>query len=142
MPTLQKFYSFVEAIHEKKHDLSSDSLKWILTSDAPSLAWSQLSSVTGQLSTANGYTQNDKVMTVTSSAQSSGLYTLIASDVTWTASGGNLGSGSFRYAILYNDTSTNDLLIGYLDYGYLVTVASGQTFTLDFDAVSGIYYAS
>jgi hypothetical protein len=62
--------------------------------------------------------------------------------VTWTASGGNLGSGSFRYAILYNETSTSDLLIGYLDYGYLVTVATTQTFTLDFDAVSGLYYAS
>ena len=142
MPTLTKFYSFVEAIHEKQHALNSDTLKWILVSDAPSLSWTQLSSVTGQLSTANGYTQNDKTMTVTSSAQSSGLYTLIASDVTWTASGGNLGNGSFRYAILYNDTSTNDLLIGYLDYGYLITVASGQTFTLDFDATAGLYYAS
>lgn len=142
MPTLTKFYSFVEAIHEKQHALNSDTLKWILVSDAPSLSWTQLSSVTGQLSTANGYTQNDKTMTVTSSAQSSGLYTLIATDVTWTASGGNLGNGSFRYAILYNDTSTNDLLIGYLDYGYLITVASGQTFTLDFDATAGLYYAS
>ena len=142
MPTLTKFYSFVEAIHEKQHNLASDTLKWILTSNAPSLSWTQLSDVTGQLSTANGYTQNDKTMTVTSSAQSSGLYTLIATDVTWTASGGNLGSGSFRYAILYNETSTSDLLIGYLDYGYLVTVATGQTFTLDFDAVAGLYYAS
>jgi hypothetical protein len=142
MPTLTKFYSFVEALHEKQHSLSSDSLKWILTSDAPSLSWTQLSNVTGQLSTANGYTQNDKVMTVTSSAQSLGLYTMICSNVTWTASGGNLGSGSFRYGILYNETSTSDLLIGFLDYSYLVTVASGQTFSLEFDAVAGLYYAS
>jgi hypothetical protein len=142
MPTLTKFHSFVEAVHEGSHNLGSNTLKWILTSDAPSLSWTQLSSVTGQLSTANGYTQNDKTMTVTSSAQSSGLYTLIATDVTWTASGGNLGSGSFRYAILYNDTATNDLLIGYLDYGYLLTVATGQTFTLDFDATAGLYYAT
>jgi hypothetical protein len=79
-------------------------------------------------------------VTITSSAQSSGLYTLIATDVTWTASGGSIGP--FRYAVFYNDTATNDELIGYLDYGYSVTVASGQTFTLDFDAVSGLYYAS
>jgi hypothetical protein len=142
MPTLTKFYSFVEAVHEKQHNLGSDTLKWILTNTAPSLSWTQLSDVTGQLSTANGYTQNDKIMTVTSSAQSLGLYTLICSDVTWTASGGNLGNGSFRYAINFNESSTSDLLIGYLDYGYLITVASGQTFTLDFDAVSGLYYAS
>jgi hypothetical protein len=142
MPTLTKFYSFVEALHEGKHNLGSDTLKWILTNTAPSLSWTQLSDVTGQLSTANGYTQNDKVMTVTSSAQSSGLYTLIASDVTWTASGGSIGP--FRYAIVFNDTPTSpaDPLIGYLDYGYLVTVATGQTFTLDFDAVAGLYFAT
>lgn len=140
MPTLTKFYSFVEAIHEKKHNLGSDTLKVLLTNTAPSLSNTQKSDISGELSTANGYTAGGATVTVTSSAQSSGLYTLIASDVTWTASGGSIGP--FRYAIFYNDTATNDELIGYLDYGYSVTVASGQTFTLDFDGVSGIYYAS
>jgi hypothetical protein len=140
MPTLTKFYSFVEAIHEKKHNLGSDTLKVLLTNTAPSLSNTQKSDISGELSTANGYTSGGATVTVTSSAQSSGLYTLIATDVTWTASGGSIGP--FRYAVFYNDTATNDELIGYLDYGYSVTVASGQTFTLDFDAVSGIYYAS
>ncbi len=142
MATFVKFYSFCEALAEKSHNLGSDTLKWILTSDAPSLSWTQLSNVTGQLSTANGYTQNDKTMTVTSSSQSSGLYTLICSDVSWSASGGNLGSGSFRYSICYNDTSTNDLLIGYIDWGYSITVATGQTFTIDLDQTSGLLYLS
>ena len=140
MPTLIKFYSFVEAIHEKKHNLGSDTLKVLLTNTAPSLSNTQKSDISGELSTANGYTAGGATVTVTSSAQSSGLYTLIASDVTWTATGGSIGP--FRYAVFYNDTASNDELIGYLDYGYSVTVASGQTFTLDFDAVSGIYYAS
>jgi hypothetical protein len=140
MPTLTKFYSFVEAIHEKKHNLGSDTLKVLLTNTAPSLSNTQKSDISGELSTANGYTAGGATVTITSSAQSSGLYTLIATDVTWTASGGTIGP--FRYAVFYNDTATNDELIGYLDYGYSVTVASGQTFTLDFDAVSGLYYAS
>lgn len=140
MPTVTKFYSFVEAIHEKKHNLGSDTLKVLLTNTAPSLSNTQKSDISGELSTANGYTSGGATVTVTSSAQSSGLYTLIATDVTWTASGGSIGP--FRYAVFYNDTATNDELIGYLDYGYSVTVASGQTFTLDFDAVSGLYYAS
>jgi hypothetical protein len=140
MPTLTKFYSFVEAIHEKKHNLGSDTLKVLLTNTAPSLSNTQKSDISGELSTANGYTSGGATVTVTSSAQSSGLYTLIATDVTWTASGGSIGP--FRYAVFYNDTATNDELIGYLDYGYSITVASGQTFTLDFDAVSGLYYAS
>jgi len=140
MATLTKFYSFVEAIHEKKHNLGSDTLKILLTNTAPSLSNTQKSDISGELSTANGYTAGGATVTITSSAQSSGLYTLIASDVTWTASGGNIGP--FRYAVLYNDTATNDELIGYIDYGYSVTVASGQTFTIDFDAVAGLYYAS
>jgi hypothetical protein len=140
MPTLTKFYSFVEAIHEKKHNLGSDTLKVLLTNTAPSLSNTQKSDISGELSTASGYTAGGATVTITSSAQSSGLYTLIATDVTWTASGGSIGP--FRYAVFYNDTATNDELIGYLDYGYSVTVASGQTFTLDFDAVSGLYYAS
>ena len=140
MPTLTKFYSFVEAIHEKKHNLGSDTLKVLLTNTAPILSNTQKSDISGELSTANGYTAGGATVTITSSAQSSGLYTLIATDVTWTASGGSIGP--FRYAVFYNDTATNDELIGYLDYGYSVTVASGQTFTLDFDAVSGLYYAS
>jgi hypothetical protein len=140
MPTLTKFYSFVEAIHEKKHNLGSDTLKVLLTNTAPSLSNTQKSDISGELSTANGYTSGGATVPVTSSAQSSGLYTLICSDVTFTASGGSIGP--FRYAVFYNDSATNDELIGYLDYGYSVTVASGQTFTIDFDATSGLYYAS
>ena len=140
MPTLTKFYSFVEAIHEKKHNLGSDTLKVLLTNTAPSLSNTVKADISGELSTANGYTAGGATITITSSAQSSGLYTLIASDVTWTASGGSIGP--FRYAVIYNDTASNDELIGYVDYGYSVTVASGQTFTIDFDATSGMYYAS
>lgn len=140
MATLTKFYSFVEAIHEKKHNLGSDTLKVLLTNTAPSLSNTVKADISGELSTANGYTAGGATITVTSSAQSSGLYTLIASDVTWTASGGSIGP--FRYSVIYNDTATNDELIGYIDYGYSVTVASGQTFTIDFDQTSGLYYAS
>lgn len=140
MATLTKFYSFVEAIHEKKHNLGSDTLKVLLTNTAPSLSNTVKADISGELSTANGYTSGGATITVTSSAQSSGLYTLIASDVTWTASGGSIGP--FRYSVIYNDSATNDELIGYIDYGYSVTVASGQTFTIDFDQTSGLYYAS
>lgn len=140
MATLIKFYSFVEAVHEKKHNLGSDTLKILLTNTAPSLSNTVKADISGELSTANGYTAGGATVTITSSAQSSGLYTLIASDVTWTASGGSIGP--FRYAIIYNDTASNDELIGYIDYGYSVTVASGQTFTIDFDAVAGLYYAT
>lgn len=141
MATFYKFYAYIEDLHEKVHNLGSDTLKFLLTNDAPNQStWAQLSNVTGQLSTANGYTSGGATLTITSSAQSSGLYTLMASDLAWTASGGSIGP--FRYAVLYNDTSTNDRLIGWIDYSFSITVASGQTFTIDLDQVTGFYYAS
>ncbi len=39
---------------------------------------------------------------------------------------------AFRYAIIYNDTAANDELICWYDYGSEVTLASGDTFKLDF----------
>ena len=140
MPTLQKFYSFVEAVHEKKHNLGSDTLKFLLTNTAPSLSNTVKADISGELSTANGYTAGGATVTVTSSSQTTGLYVLQASDVTWTASGGSIGP--FRYSVLYNDSASNDELIGFIDYTYSITVANGQTFTIDVDQVSGLYYAS
>ena len=138
MPTFQKFYATVEAIHEKKIDLSSDVLKLMLTNTAPSLSNTQKSDIT-EISAGNGYSAGGSTLTVTSSAQSSGLYSLVVSDLTITASGGSIGP--WRYAVIYSDTSTNDLLLWYADYGYSITVASGQSVTFDFDP-AGIYTAS
>jgi len=39
---------------------------------------------------------------------------------------------------LYNDTATNKELIGWWDYGSAITLASGETFTVDFDATNGV----
>ena len=142
MATLTKFYSFVEKIHEGAINLGSDTIKVMLVSDAPSVSWDEKADVTGELSTSNGYTAGGATVTITASSQSSGLYTLMASDVTWTATSGNLGGGSFRYAVYYDDTASGDPLLWWADFGYLVTVASGQTFTLDHDQTSGLYYST
>lgn len=134
MATFNKFDSFVEALAEGKHNLETDVLKVVLTNSAPAAANTQLSDIT-QIANGNGYTTGGATATQTSSAQSSGTYKLVCSDVVWTASG---SLGPFRYAVLYDDTSTGDLLIGYWDYGSGLTLSSSDTFTVDFDGTNGV----
>lgn len=132
MASFVKFYSFVEALAEKKHDLGADTLKIALTNVAPSLSNTQLSNISEV-----SYTYcSSRTLTVSSSTQSSGVYSLVLSDLTLTASGGSVGA--FRYLVVYNDTSLNDLLIGYTDYGSSITLADGEYITIDFNA-SGLF---
>ncbi len=134
MSSFNKFNSFVEAIAEKVHNLQSDTLKVVLTNSAPTSSNTQLSNLT-QISNGNGYTTGGTATTVSSSAQSSGTYKLVCTDVVFTASG---SVGPFRYAALYNSTASNSELIGYWDYGSSITLASGDTFTVDFDGTNGV----
>jgi hypothetical protein len=136
MATFVKFNSFVEAVAEKVHNLGSDSLKVLLTNSAPSAANTVKADITGELSTANGYTAGGTAATISSSAQTSGTYKLVLADVVFTASGGTIGP--FRYVVLYNDTAASDELIGYFDYGSSITLANGETFTVDFDGSAGV----
>ena len=97
MATFYKFYSFVEAVYEKKHDFASDQFKILLTNTAPSLSWTQKSDVTGELTTGNGYTSGGTNITTTSCTQSTGLLTIIFQDVIFTGTGA--GFGPFRYSM-------------------------------------------
>lgn len=136
MAAFNKFNSFVEALAEKVHNLGSDTLKVMLTNTAPVATNSIKTNIT-EISAGNGYTAGGNTAAVTSSAQTSGTYKLVLGDpATFTASGGSIGP--FRYAVLYNDTATNKELIGWWDYGSSVTLASGESFTVDFDPTTGV----
>jgi len=135
MATYNKFNSFVEAIAEKVHNLGSDTLNVALTNSSPGAGDTQLSDIT-EISAGNGYTAGGSQATISASAQTSGTYKLTLADVTFTASGGSIGP--FQYAVLYNDTATNDELIGWWDHGSAVTLSDGESFTVDFDASNGV----
>ncbi len=130
MATFTKFNPFVEALAEKKHNLGSDQLVVALTNVAPSASNAVLTDIT-QISYTDLSSRN---ITTASSTQTSGTYKLVLNDLVLTASG---AVATFRYVVLYNDTATNDDLIGYYDYGSSLTLASGETFTLDFDPSAG-----
>lgn len=128
MASFNKFNSFVEALAEKVHNLGSDTLTVALTNSAPVATNTQLSNIT-QISYTNC---SSRAVTVSSSSQTSGTYSLVCNDLVLTASGGTVGA--FRYVVLYNDTATDDELIAWWDYGSSITLADGETFTIDFGA--------
>lgn len=133
MATMTKFHCFVEDMAEKVHNLGSDQLVIALTAaaNAPTTSNTILANLT-QISYTNCSTRN---VTTSSSSQTSGTYKLVLTDLTLSASGGSVGP--FRYVVLYNDTSTSDSLIGFVDYGSEITLASGESLTIDFDGTNG-----
>jgi flagellar capping protein FliD len=136
MAAFNKFNSFVEALAEKVHDLGSDTLKVMLTNTAP-VATNAVKVDITELAAGNGYTAGGNTAAVSASSQTSGTYKLVLADpTTWTAVGGTIGP--FRYAVLYNDTASNDELIAWWDYGASLTLNAGETFTVDFDASTGV----
>jgi len=58
-----------------------------------------------------------------------------ADDVTWTATGGALAAS---YAIIYNDTDTNDPPVAFIDFGGSQSAGTGTDFKLVWNA-SGIF---
>lgn len=133
MATFNKFNSFVEHIAEGVHNLGSGQLVVALTNSAPSAANTVLADIT-EISYTNVSSRN---ITTSSSAQTSGTYKLILTDLVLTASG---AVGPFRYIVIYNDTPTSpaDPLIGYYDYASSISLATGETFTIDFDGTNGL----
>lgn len=132
MATFNKFHSFVEALSEKVHNLGSDTLTVALTNTLPVNTNTQLSNITqiSYTNIQNGTTTGRNLAGVTS-AQTSGTYKLDANDLVLTATG---TVPTFRYVVLYNDTATNDELIGWYDYGSTVDLLNGETFTIVWDA--------
>jgi hypothetical protein len=127
-----KINSFTEAVAEKVHNLGSDTLELALTNTAPTASNTILANIT-QISYTN---LNARNLTVTGSAQTGGVYKLTIADKTLTSTGGS--TGPFRYVVLFNQTATNDELIGWYDYGSSITLGDGESLLVDFDDAAGV----
>lgn len=126
MATVTIFNAFPEAAAEGVHNLASNTLKVALTNTAPLSTAAVLADIT-QIAAGNGYVAGGVTATVVSSSQTGGVYTLILSGVTWTASGGDIAAN--RYAVLYNDTAASKNLIAVADFGVSAVIANGNTET-------------
>ena len=142
MASFNKLNGFVEMLAEKVHDLGTDQLVVALSNTAPGSESTPPTGSTANCVLANvteiDYTNlSSRNLTTSSSSQTTGTYKLVIADITLTASG---AVGPFRYVYLYNSSATayTDPLIGYYDYGSSISLANGETFTIDFDGSTGV----
>jgi hypothetical protein len=135
MAVYNKFEPFVEHIAEGVHNLATGAITVALTNaaNAPLATYATRSQLT-EISYTN---LSARVVTISASAQTAGVYKATATDLVLTASGTVAG---FRYIVVYNDTPTSpaDPLICYFDYGSDLVLLNTETLTLDFDGTNGL----
>lgn len=133
MATFNKFNTFSTDLSTKVHNLGADAINIGLTNTAPVATNTVWANIT-EIAAGNGYSAGGASCGV-SGAGSSGTYTVTGTNVTWTASVGNIGP--FEYIVLYNTTPTSPLkpLIGWWDYGSALTLngANGDSLTVKFN---------
>lgn len=130
MASYNKFQDFVEALGLGEHNLSSDTLNVYLSNATPSASADADKADLAEITNQNGYTAPVDIQNTWT--ESGGTATLAGTDVTITANGGTVGP--FRYAVIYNETHSTDGLVCWWDYGSEITLADGESFTIDFGA--------
>lgn len=98
--------------------------------------------LTGELSTASGYTAAGATLGSVTWNESSGTVTWDAADTSWTLTGAGI---TYKYAVIYDDTATNDDLLGFVnmdDSGGSATISpAAGTHSIVWNA-SGIFSAA
>ncbi|MBN1664833.1 MAG: hypothetical protein JW943_14630 [Deltaproteobacteria bacterium] len=116
---------------KKLVDVSADTFKIILMNTSFAFdkdAHATLADVSSdELSTGYGYTQQNKELSGGSWAEDddndAGARTF--DDATWTASGGSIGPAGA--AIIYDDSTADDTVVGCIDFGDDITIPEGMS---------------
>jgi len=115
-------------------DLDTDTIKcalmasgFVFDKDAHA-TWADVSA--NELSAGNGYTSGGATLSGASMTEddTNDRMEVTYDDVSWTASGGSIGPTPG--AILYDTTTSDSTVIGYLDFGSDQTAADGANFVI------------
>lgn len=141
MAAFNKFNLFTQDLSNAVHNFASggQTFKVMLTNTAP-VATNHLYGDISAAEVANGggYTTGGATSAMSDSS-ASGVEKVLATNVSWTGSGG--GMGPFRYVVIYNFTAATPLkpLVAWYDYGSSISLNSGDTFTVSFDGTNGFF---
>lgn len=125
---------FFYQLGKKQIDLSADSIKVILMATGFTFnednhaTYSDVSA--SELVAGYGYLQNNKTLSGATFTEDDANNQAILSSTapSWTASGGSIGPSPG--AILYDDTTSDDTIIGYVDFGTDKTATDGTFFSI------------
>lgn len=144
MTTINFYDAHIANAHNGLVDMDTDGFEIALmnsshTFTAGNADWADVSA--NQIATGNGYTQADgagggKTLASVTSDQSGGTYAFDAGNVTWTASGGDIGPATD--AVIMDYDATGDKLVCSIDFEGAKTANDTTTFVINFNA-SGIY---
>jgi len=133
MASYSKFNQTVEDWLEGVYTASTDQFTVALTTNAniPLATNSVLADLT-EISYTNLSSRN---ITTNSSGQTTGTFTQLFTDLVLTASG---AVATFRHVVIYDNTPSSPLdpLLAFYDFGSDLTLASGETLTLDWTTSS------
>lgn len=131
MATYNKFNDFTEQLNRGSHNFGSNVYKIMLSNVAPTAANAAKADIT-EIAAGNGYTAGGNTTTITVS-ETSGTTTISGTAVTFSATG---AMATFRYAVLYNSTTTTPVLnplVAWWDYASAVNLNNGESFTVKFN---------
>lgn len=132
MAAYNKFQQFVEDLAKGVHNFTADANCTVTVAlTAAANAPVATNAVLADLIQVAYTNLSSRIVTGITAEHTTGTVTFAATDLVLTASG---AVATFRYVVLYNDdpTSPADPLICWYDYGSDVTLANGETFTIDF----------
>jgi hypothetical protein len=133
MPAYNKFLDFTEQQIIGTHDWDSNTFKIMLVNSPAPVNTNTIKSQLTEIAATGTYPAGGTATTITVS-ETSGVTTVRGTEVTFLASGGNIGP--FRYAVLYNDTATNKNLVAWWDNGASITLNTGDSFIVRFSTAS------
>ena len=92
--------------------------------------------ILGNVTQINYANLSPRTLTKNTSSQAGGTYTINFNDLVLSASG---AVATFRYVYIYNEDMTTPLngLVCSFDYGSALTLANGESLTIDFESNGG-----
>jgi hypothetical protein len=132
MAALNKFNCFARDLSMGVHNLSTHVFKIRVSTATPTATMDKISCIT-TIATGDGWT-TDVALTIADATASVATYALFFSDVTIEAA---TAVPDFRYVVIYNSNDATGHLVGWYDYGTVVSLGAGEKFVVDFDSTNG-----